>query len=45
MEKFITSSKKKPPNDKQITKKLGKMNGIWNKCLKFNDEILLDIDK
>ena len=24
---------------------MGKIHGIWNTCLKFNDEILLDIDK
>lgn len=44
MKKF-PYGKKKPPSQKEITKKLGKIHGIWNKYFKFNDDIILDIDK
>lgn len=43
MKTFI-SGKRKGPSEKEISSKLGKIHGIWNKYFKFNEDTLLDID-
>jgi hypothetical protein len=37
--------KRRAPLDKEITAKLGRISGIWNKYTKYDEETLLDIDR
>jgi hypothetical protein len=41
MESFI--KKKRSPHDNQITEKIAKVSGIWNKYVKYENEVILDL--
>lgn len=37
--------KKRAPKESEIVEKLGKVHGIWNLFIKYEDEILIDFDR
>lgn len=43
MDKFLAGEKRLPTH-KEIVKKVGRVHGIWNKILKFEEEVVLNID-